>query len=883
MPNSLSVPNYIQKIHITLKKYRRTGLANETLERGLMLVRRTFFVNLLEMIMQTNVENDQIRILELLNWIFYNHFSIGSKELKDLLEVFEKYLDRFLVIFYLRGNRTISKKATQLLNFLLNKNVDNEKTFGTILFDNLMHFFKFIPVFESSASLHWYFMLIHQVMQIDPKKTFDVCMDMLIKLSKGHKYNYLYALLKMRYNLSCLLFENSLFDADLYLKFDITHQKLIQSQQPTGGFTNPYSFSFGSVGIAINKNNLTNQINNTTGSGNNNNNMKNSNNQNSNGLFNSNMLNSSIKELNLLPQSMGLIEVLPLKFKYLSSSNGTTIEKNNNNSSNNKQESPFYVLPDYFAYLDPPKPASEPSDSDKNQSESPVNEQASQPFENEIQSIMNQTVDLSIFNSIFTFHPLQCLIVERMEPVSRHFVVIDFTFPVAITDIIIPACAELSSLSIDYWLVKEQKDSKRLCVSTTISQSPILLNDLQPSIICRYIKLIYVSQSTNTAKAKIPIGYFFGHPYIFHNNFSPANEANQSLSLPNIFKTPSLWSSYISYLEKLLEENQCHYLMSIAKLRELLNEIQFPSDNIGHLKMMQFNFNENNDFSNKVKSTYKECLDFQYKLNLNAKLIKRLRSIHDPEYQKSTSSTFPDLNADIKMESLIGQMSQDKLRVTCGLLIKSLLCLTNQINNSEYSLSFNRFPESKIDLNKACILFRDLCVYGNYENECSLLLLRCCFNEPWWGQFVSNCLKKFFVSQVKEVIPMSKAFITLNEICLKSLNGTQTNNLFECLVNLVNEILDPLKSDGCVEVTSLEWILLFISRLLISIDISKDIICRWEFLENTCSNFKLNPKPLMIRNKTKMKKKIFQSSKYFNWNKMKDSRRTIDKNRKKFL
>jgi len=160
----------------------------------------------------------------------------------------------------------------------------------------------------------------------------------------------------------------------LYLKFDITHQKLIQSQQPTGGFTNPYSFSFGSVGIAINKNNLTNQINNTTGSGNNNNNMKNSNNQNSNGLFNSNMLNSSIKELNLLPQSMGLIEVLPLKFKYLSSSNGTTIEKNNNNSSNNKQESPFYVLPDYFAYLDPPKPASEPSDSDKNQSESPVNE-----------------------------------------------------------------------------------------------------------------------------------------------------------------------------------------------------------------------------------------------------------------------------------------------------------------------------------------------------------------------------------------------------------------------------------------------------------------------------------------------------------------------------
>ena len=86
-----------------------------------------------------------------------------------------------------------------------------------------------------------------------------------------------------------------------------------------------------------------------------------------------------------------------------------------------------------------------------------------------------------------------------------------------------------SSLSIDYWLFKEQKDSKRLCVSTTISQNPILLNDLQPPIICRYIKLIYVSQSTNTAKAKIPIGYFFGHPYIFYDDFLPINEPNQNV------------------------------------------------------------------------------------------------------------------------------------------------------------------------------------------------------------------------------------------------------------------------------------------------------------------------------------------------------------------
>ena len=134
----------------------------------------------------------------------------------------------------------------------------------------------------------------------------------------------------------------------------------------------------------------------------------------------------------------------------------------------------------------------------------------------------------------------------------------NFGFLVVIADIMIPACSELSSLSIDY--------SKRLCVSTNVYQNSILLNELQTPVVCQY--------------------------------------------------------------EKLYEDNHCHYSMSIGKLRELLNEIQFPSDNIGHLKMMQFNLNENNDLSTRIKSIYKECLDYQFQLNLTAQLIKRIIWCH---------------------------------------------------------------------------------------------------------------------------------------------------------------------------------------------------------------------------------------------------------------
>ena len=65
--------------------------------------------------------------------------------------------------------------------------------------------------------------------------------------------------------------------------------------------------------------------------------------------------------------------------------------------------------------------------------------------------------------------------------------------------------------------------------------------------------------------------------------------------------------------------------MSLGKLRELLNEINFPSDNIGHLKMMQFNA-DSNEATLRIKEAYGECLDNQFQFNLNAQLVKKLRA-----------------------------------------------------------------------------------------------------------------------------------------------------------------------------------------------------------------------------------------------------------------
>jgi baculoviral IAP repeat-containing protein 6 len=139
-----------------------------------------------------------------------------------------------------------------------------------------------------------------------------------------------------------------------------------------------------------------------------------------------------------------------------------------------------------------------------------------------------------------------------MEPSSRHSVIIVFGFAVALTDIMIPPCNELASISIEIWTNKDQKDSRRLCVSTDTNENPILLNDLQPAPACRHLELIMVALSSNIIKAKIPIGFYFGYPYVFkYDETTIATTAElQKQQKVNL-------TSHLSYLGKLYEDCQC--------------------------------------------------------------------------------------------------------------------------------------------------------------------------------------------------------------------------------------------------------------------------------------------------------------------------------------
>lgn len=133
---------------------------------------------------------------------------------------------------------------------------------------------------------------------------------------------------------------------------------------------------------------------------------------------------------------------------------------------------------------------------------------------------------------------------------ARRFVTLDFGRPVLLTDALIPTCSDLASLSIDIWTLGEEVDGRRLVVATDISTHSLILHDLLPPPVCRFMKVCFALTndriaelqdtgfsavtpnyvfllvscnfqitvigrygSTN-ARAKIPLGFYYGHTYI---------------------------------------------------------------------------------------------------------------------------------------------------------------------------------------------------------------------------------------------------------------------------------------------------------------------------------------------------------------------------------
>ncbi|XP_067680641.1 baculoviral IAP repeat-containing protein 6-like isoform X2 [Haliotis asinina] len=414
--------------------------------------------------------------------------------------------------------------------------------------------------------------------------------------------------------------------------------------------------------------------------------------------------------------------------------------------------------------------------------------------------------------------PPQVLVIERMHSGARRFVTLDFGKPILLTDVIIPACVDLASLSIDVWIQGEEVDGQRLVVASDIGLRTLVMNNIMPPPICRYLKITTVGRyGAGTTRSRIPIGAFYGHCYILPWEWKEYVEDQSAPSCSHSaaqleVQGQSQLLSQLGLFMSLQEDLQCRYSLTKTRLESLLSAVdsmQFPASHVEYyLKKTK-----KNDEDNSIIQTYNDCLQLQLQLNLAQRAIVRLKralGIKGREYEEN-----------VNVNNLLRQTSTDKLRVMLENLLDTLLSMstsTPTIPQPPLSLYMALTPQTSETL------FKNLCLLGSRRIQVStgLLLSRICGSQTWWGTFLGNMLQEFFHSEYTQIFPQDRVFVLLSALGQKSLSGPSSVSIMESLLAMLAKVLSPLtnapdaashrNSIGCLDLSLVSWILLFLCR-----------------------------------------------------------------------
>ncbi|XP_011349517.2 baculoviral IAP repeat-containing protein 6 isoform X2 [Ooceraea biroi] len=439
--------------------------------------------------------------------------------------------------------------------------------------------------------------------------------------------------------------------------------------------------------------------------------------------------------------------------------------------------------------------------------------------------------------------PQQALVVERMHAGARRFVILDFGAPVLLTDLMIPSCNDLLSLSIDIWTKSEETDGTRLIVAGDIGNKPLTVCDLQPPPVCRYLKITTIGRyGMSTTTCKIPLGMFYGHMVVLPGE--DYSELSDSSSFEDNISDPSLQvtiDTQCNILSALAEDVQCRFSLATERLKTLLDPLLCSeTPNVMHMQhYLYYNKmpNENKEQpSAKILSTYQECIMFQHQLNIVRGVWRRLESWRGLRNVPTTS---------------FANAPSDKLRVLGETLLDILLYTVYEIDPVPNLCR----PTSLYEVFTPTIcekLFHSICVVTpapRLQLHAAALLAGMAGNQPWWGNFLSNTLINLYSSSSTHIFPQDRVFILLTFLGRKSLiTGGNKPSVIESMVRTLGKLLAPLTNgqlsdSNRLDITLIGWVLLFLSVCLDTIAPSlyledtheknkeQGLFSRWEFIQ----------------------------------------------------
>jgi baculoviral IAP repeat-containing protein 6 len=351
--------------------------------------------------------------------------------------------------------------------------------------------------------------------------------------------------------------------------------------------------------------------------------------------------------------------------------------------------------------------------------------------------------------SVLPWHKLlsvpskQMIVVDRMHSGARRQVTLDFGYHVLLTDIIIPACNDLASLTIDTWCFEEENDCVRLAVSQDIGVKALILSDLQPPPVCRFLRITFMGRyGMSATRCKLPMANFYGHVVILDKDSYADPVMKFIKNKKNYLQTQ------LKVLNALYEDTHCRYCLANSKLSELLQPLlKSENSNMSHMQNYLNRLKDSDDCSQeyaKISSVYEECIQFQNQLNVVKNVIRRLESALEDD---NTKNKIP--------ENSLKSLCTDKLRVISECLVELLLHFI--ITYGQHSISS---LHTFFDLDTCNLMFKTLVINGDSHiriASCSMLVKMCSYTlKPWWGNFFADTFTTLFSSQNVEVFPQDR-------------------------------------------------------------------------------------------------------------------------------
>lgn len=357
-------------------------------------------------------------------------------------------------------------------------------------------------------------------------------------------------------------------------------------------------------------------------------------------------------------------------------------------------------------------------------------------------SNLDDGLNILPWHKLLSLPTKQMIVIDRMHSGARRQVTLDFGYPVVLTDVVVPACNDLASLTIDIWCFDEESDCVRLALCNDIAIKMLILSDLQPPPICRYLRMTFMGRyGMSATRCKLPMASFFGHNVILDKD---------SYADP-VMKVVTSKKNYLQNQLKVLtafyEDTHCRYCLASSKLADLLRPLlKTENSNMSHMKsyLNRIKDDENNNQEYiKMMTVYEECMMFQNQLNFVKNVIKRIEGTLNEDQQKSLEDTS------------LSHLSTDKLRVLSDCLIELLLHFVSTYDTLSISILQKFF-----DLKTCNLLFKTLVINGDSHIRiatCSMIVKMCSYSvKPFWGNFFADIFTSLFSSQNTEIFPQDR-------------------------------------------------------------------------------------------------------------------------------